>query len=325
MLISIGICTKDNPELLKKCLAALYRQNLPKTWSVEILIADSSRTPKITSHLIRYFFRRRFALHLFHIERKGIVHGRNLIFAKSSGHYLFSLDDDVIADKEWITTGVKLFHTHPNCGIIGGRIRAMNRPPKSFIQTVAPKVGFSRNFWPFTLYDLGNHLRIMKRIVHYPMFANMAIRKNIYQNIKLDTRFANQEGFFQVYGGEDPDFIEQAKKLCTIIYSPDMLAWHYIKPFKFEQRYFFRRFWENGKERALLERKYNKKSSRASLRVFVSTLRGIIYKLRRSQDTFPERLFLWFSLSYFLTEIWLFLFPIYDKRHSLNSSLIVDT
>lgn len=79
-----------------------------------------------------------------------------------------------------------------------------------------------------------------------------------------------------------------------------MVAAHYIKPYKFTQRYFYWRYREWGKERALLEIKYYISANASFRRTFYS-LMTILRKLKRRQNFLNEWLDLIFAISFYKT------------------------
>ncbi len=250
--ISIGICTKNNYKLLNKCLKSINNLVIPNNLKVEIVVIDQSdnQLKLDSSKFKRLVFKQFFSKHA------GISFARNELFKFASGDILFITDDDTIVSNNWITSTIDLFSQNNRVGIIGGKIKQLNKTPNSFSNTLK-ELDYNKNFWPYALLDLGEKVKTIDKDTHYPCFANMAIRKKVYKNVKIDTDFGNQESFFKIFGGEDPAFVEEVKKTYSLLYNPNMLVWHYIKPHKFSKKYFIWRYFEWGKERALLKTKYN--------------------------------------------------------------------
>lgn len=297
--ISIGICTKDTHELLSKCLSSLELLKSVDLIS-EVIIADSSKDKTATQFVVGLSPLSKITK-VLNVPELGISFARNMIFSSAKGDYLFSLDDDVTVSKDWLVAGMAVLSKYKNCGLVGGKVVAQNEIPKKFLNGIGKELQYKKNFWPFTLFDLGNKTKKLSKLTTTPSFANMVIRKDIYRNIFLDTRLANgTHGLNQIYGGEDPDFIEQAKKICDIYYCPEMEAFHFIKPYKFTRKYFIWRFWENGKERALFDIKFRKRKQRS-----VKQLLWLIKKLAKSllllKLSFAQLLDVVYSTSYLLT------------------------
>lgn len=316
MNISVGICTRDNQKLLKKCLIALFKQSIPKYLTVNIIIVDQSfdvnLTKQITNSAAKKFLRKRNFL-IDHIvnEKRGISFARNELFRISTGQILFITDDDVIVDKNWIRSGVNFLKKHEGAGVVGGKVELLNEIPRFFIQDLK-KLGFAPNFWPYALFNLGSkEKKLRPNNIDYPVFANMAIKKIVYKNTPLDTHFGNQMSFFKVFGGEDPDFIEGARKKTGIYYNPKMRVYHFIKPSKFTKNFFYRRYWEFGKERALLEFKHRKTSS-----VGMKRLSNLLKEALKGANDINTNSQILFCISYFLTLFYLVLVNPYKNKLS---------
>ncbi len=284
MKISIGICTKNNQQNLRFCLESVFDQKIRKDWKIEVVIVDSSDNPGKTRKTIRDVLelkrRKEFVMKYLYENKKGISFARNRIFTRSTGDLLFSLDDDITVSNNWISNGIIFMTRHKEVGIVGGKVKLFNKIPTS-ARPLLKSMNFSVNFWPYTLYDLGQRSkRLDPNIEHYPEFANMAIRKKVYKNVKTNTLFANQSSFFKVFGGEDPDFIEKAKRLGEIYYLPNMTGYHHVKDSRFTKSFFLWRYWEFGKERAVLEKTHSKAFS-FGLTNFLSCLYLFVFKRGR--------------------------------------------
>jgi GT2 family glycosyltransferase len=304
MNISIGICTRDNQEGLNLCLNSLFSQRI-KGVSVELIVIDQSADTILTKTVLSKHqnkaVKKHFKLVYKEDFKKGIAFARNRLFKTATGAILFTIDDDVTVKNGWLQTGVRFFKQNPKAGVAGGKVVLFNKiPTKS--RHLLKQMNFNSNFWPYALYDLGkNTMRLDPKIINYPEFANMAIRKNVYKKVSINTQFGNQSAMFKVFGGEDPDFLEKAKKIGGIYYLPVMTAYHHIKPSKFEKSFFRLRYWEFGKERALLEKIYSKERT-VSLKYFMSCLRASVLK----EDSFFEQVQVIFMTSYFLSFMYFF-------------------
>lgn len=290
--ISIGICTKNNHKLLNKCLKSINNLVIPNNLKVEIVVVDQSDNQlKVDSSIIK-----RFVFKQLCSNHSGISFARNELFELASGDILFITDDDTIVSNNWITSSLDLFTDNKRVGLIGGKIKQLNKTPRPFKNTLK-ELGYNKNFWPYALLDLGKKVIAIDKDTHYPCFANMAIRKKVYKNIKIDTDFGNQERFFKIFGGEDPAFVEEVKKTYSLLYNPNMLVWHYIKPHKFSKKYFIWRYFEWGKERALLKTKYNIPFNIAFNQLFKNII-NLIRNIKNGRTYLNELLYIVLALSF---------------------------
>jgi GT2 family glycosyltransferase len=98
---SIIVCTRDRPEVLRQCLAAL--QNQTANFSYETIVVDNSATGSardvVTESGVRYTRE----------EREGLSRARNRGVAESHADIVAFIDDDAVADSEWLASLVNEF------------------------------------------------------------------------------------------------------------------------------------------------------------------------------------------------------------------------
>jgi len=115
--ISAVVCTYNRSKLLTKCLKSLAGQSAEKS-SYEVLIIDNNSTDDTNATVTEFV--KKYPNFSIHIEKKqGIAHARNLGWQKVKGSYIGYIDDDVIADRDWIKTAYGIIKNH-NPDIFGG-------------------------------------------------------------------------------------------------------------------------------------------------------------------------------------------------------------
>lgn len=309
MLISVGICTKNSFNSIKNCIDSIVVQKLPKNTYLELLIADSSKFKKKNRIDVNKLANKNLRVKHLTVDEMGIVFARNAIFKNAKGTALFSTDDDIIVNSNWLMTGIKALERFKKAGVIAGKVVLGNKIPEHFKKLLID-IGFGNNFWPYTLFSwTDKEFKFNKDSTdYYPSFANMIIRKKVYNGYKLDTQFANRHDTFKVFGGEDPDFFEDVVGKYDIVYYPKLVVKHIIREYKFNKRFFYWRYWEVGKERALFDAKYEK--------AIMYQLKDIslIVKLFKTKFEIKNQLHVIYFLSYSLTTIYLITFNFYNKR-----------
>ena len=103
MLISIAICTYRRPECVGFALESLRLQSsLLSDWAVLLIENDNAAS----SELIELCQQFNSKLPLRHIvENKiGLSHARNTAIRESSSDYVAFLDDDAVADSDWVSS-----------------------------------------------------------------------------------------------------------------------------------------------------------------------------------------------------------------------------
>jgi len=116
LFISVVVVTHNRPEELKECLESLKRQKLPRNF-YEVLVVDSSTTHIYETKLLV----QNYAVKYVHTKYKGMTVARNIGICKARGEIVAFLDDDAIADENWIKQILKNYN-NTNVGGVGGKV-----------------------------------------------------------------------------------------------------------------------------------------------------------------------------------------------------------
>jgi succinoglycan biosynthesis protein ExoM len=102
MLLSICINTYKRPELLKKLIESLYLQELPNHFSLDIIVVDNDieqqGQPIINNFEDTDQITLTYGVEI--IQNISLARNKAVSFAK--GKYIFFIDDDGYADKNWV-------------------------------------------------------------------------------------------------------------------------------------------------------------------------------------------------------------------------------
>lgn len=104
--VSVVICTKDRPEMLRRCLSSIMRG---KALPVEVVVVDQS-TDDQTAMVVREFYGivacpvRRIAA-----DSKGLAIARNIGLKAAFGSVIAFTDDDCTADSGWLSAIAREF------------------------------------------------------------------------------------------------------------------------------------------------------------------------------------------------------------------------
>jgi cellulose synthase/poly-beta-1,6-N-acetylglucosamine synthase-like glycosyltransferase len=118
--ISVVIPTLNRSEKLSKCLDSLFDQSYPKN-RYEIIVGNGSSKDNTEYVLAEYQKKAPCNFSWFTQEHAGISHARNLCISKSKGDIICFIDDDCIAEKNWITNIVGGF-SDDTIGAVGGKV-----------------------------------------------------------------------------------------------------------------------------------------------------------------------------------------------------------
>lgn len=97
--------------LIKQCVENLINQSLPADEYRIIIVAEYSSTQNYNANV-------KFIAD----APKSIAKKRNMALFESDTEYIAFIDDDCIADKEWLKKGLKYMETHPDQTGVQGRI-----------------------------------------------------------------------------------------------------------------------------------------------------------------------------------------------------------
>src|SRR6516162_4873021 len=127
MLITVGICTFNRAESLRRTLDSLVAMRVPSDLVWEIVVVNNNSTDHtddiIGEYIDRLPVRREFEL------RPGKSNALNRAIDVAKGDYLVWVDDDVLVDAGLLTAYVEAFRRWPEAAVFGGRIRPRYEAP----------------------------------------------------------------------------------------------------------------------------------------------------------------------------------------------------
>lgn len=181
MDLTVAICTWNRARLLKGTLEGMMALEIPQEISWEILVVDN-RSPDNTEEVVRSFQDRLPVQYLFE-GQQGKTHAANLAVSQAMGEAIIWTDDDVRVDPRWLVAYAEAMEEFPEAGIFGGPITPQfeGAPPAWLLQAremigpVYAELKLDSGEAPFDAE-------------HYPYGANMAIRKELHDQVPFDTR-----------------------------------------------------------------------------------------------------------------------------------------
>ena len=213
--LSIAVCTYNRADVLLKCLESLSDQSTSSEL-FEVLIIDNNSTDytkKIADDFCEKYNNFRYVFE----TRQGHSQARNRAIAEAKGKYLAYIDDDAIADKNWIKSILDCF-ANSDANVVGG-------PVEPFIDSEKNYNIESHKF------DCGNE---RKRMVP-PGFdfgfstCNVCFKKSLFDEVGLfSENFGIVNGKLQM--GEDSEMgyrlLKAGKKFY---YEPGMKVRHKLR------------------------------------------------------------------------------------------------
>lgn len=243
ILISAIICTYNRATYLKKAIQSLADQNL-KEEKYEILVIDNNSTDS-TKNTVAEFSNIQ-NIHYILEPIQGLSQARNTGLAKAKGKYVAYLDDDAIAEPNWLESILHCFKvTDSPIGCVGGKIDPIWEAP-------CPDWLPDNYLSYLTILDWGpNPILIDSK--KYIAGANMAFPTALLKNL----------------GGFNVELGRQGKKLLsseevwlqetirrsghTVHYDPSIVVKHHATESRLVPDWFFQRLYWQGISNAFLD------------------------------------------------------------------------
>ena len=235
--ISVVVCTYNRAALLEKALRSLFAQQ-PAGLNFEIVVIDNNsadETPRVVESLKA---ESPIPLRYFRETRQGNAYARNAGVDQAAGSIVAYMDDDVIADENWVAGISRAFAREPELSFVGGRILPVweNDPPSWLT---------SAHWAPLALLDYGTEpLEIAGQSPRGLLTANIAIRREVFDEVGgFLTSLQRVKG--AIGSMEDHEFL---MRVCRSgkrgMYVPELIAWAPVDPERMTKDY--HRRWHTG-------------------------------------------------------------------------------
>jgi cellulose synthase/poly-beta-1,6-N-acetylglucosamine synthase-like glycosyltransferase len=167
--VSIIIPTKNNGDMLEKCLSSIKNLDYPKD-KHEVIIVDGHSTDDTVDIAKKYGCKVLY-------ENKGTIGGaRNIGVENSDGEYIVFTDSDCVVDKNWLENLLEEFKDEKIASVGGPNITPED--DTEFAKCAGDVLTFLSN--PGSRY--GFNANEVREIYHNPT-CNSAYRKSIFQEV----------------------------------------------------------------------------------------------------------------------------------------------
>lgn len=231
--ISVVICSYNRADYIIGALDSLYHQTLSK-YRFEVFVVDNNSIDN-TGDLVQQYMSEHpdFQLHYLTESRQGASFARNTGASFSKGWLLCFMDDDAIAEHNYLQNILQFFESHPDANGLGGKIIPKYIPaePKWMSHFVSSLVG---NF------DYSPRIEVFKP-GKYPLESNMVVLKEDFTTIGgFNTELPGVKGTLRI-GGEGKDFFLRLQALGRkIYYDPSVIVQHVVEVKKLTPQYMYR-------------------------------------------------------------------------------------
>ena len=224
LTITATICTRDRPELLTRALKSLIEQSRPAD---SIIVIDNAPSNNQTREIICNHFSN---VEYFREELPGLDFARNKAIEVTRTDVIAFLDDDAVADKDWVKNYLQAFEENNLIGACTGRVEPLSVNTESQ-RLFEANGGFSRGLEPITLPPLASvrlHGLPAPDIAWAVSIGNgcsMAIRIDVFQKVGLFDEALDLGG--PLPGGGDLDMLWRILSSGYLLqYLPEAIAWH---------------------------------------------------------------------------------------------------
>jgi GT2 family glycosyltransferase len=118
--IAVIVCTCDRYAHLRECLAALDAQNIAR-WAYDVVVVDNSAEPTLGERFVASGGVPH-GMRLVVAGRSGLSHARNWGVSVTDAPLVAFIDDDAVADADWLARLVTVFDATPNVAVAGGPV-----------------------------------------------------------------------------------------------------------------------------------------------------------------------------------------------------------
>ena len=231
--ISVVICTYNRADYIVEALNSLFNQTLSLSL-FEVLIVNNKSTDN-TKIVCEEYLAQHKNTHFYYLEeqQQGASFARNTGASIAQAPLLCFMDDDAIADPDYLEKIVTFFDTHTDAGGLGGRIIPKYIPaePKWMSHYVASLVGNFHYADTVEIFKAGK----------YPLESNMIIRMADFHAVNgFNIELPGVVGTLRI-GGEGKDFFYKLQALGKkIYYDPTIRVQHVVEVKKLTKEYMYR-------------------------------------------------------------------------------------
>lgn len=221
--ISVIICSRDRPEMLREALISVLAVDYP---DFDVVVVDNAPSTSLTRELIEGEFARTRVRYVLE-PRAGLATARNTGLLAASGELVAFTDDDVLVDPGWLHGVVRGFRRGSDVELVSGLV------PSGELRTEVQAYFDGRVNWSSNLET--TVYRLSEPPADLPMFpfsvgqfgtgANFAGRRETLLRLDgFDTAFGVGT---RTKGGEDLDmFVRVLFGGGAIAIEPSALIWH---------------------------------------------------------------------------------------------------
>ena len=226
---SIIICTFNRLKLLKLCIESILTLKTSPSQFEIVIIDNNSKdgTEDFCKGLSQTYGGYKWKY--IKETQQGIAFARTRGAKEAAGNVIAYIDDDCLAEPDWLNEIINFYDKNSEVMSTGGRII-----PK-YLVPVAD--WFGKYFWGLVgNYDLGKNVFQMKG-VRYPSGANMHFRKTAFEKYGYFDGNLGRSGKSLMAGEEKAMYLKLINANEKVYYLPQVIVHHHVEGNKFDKEY----------------------------------------------------------------------------------------
>ncbi len=216
MEVSVVIVTWNAQNFIKQCLDSVFCQ---EEKGIEVIVVDNGSTDDTVNILKGYL---PYLYLIENKENKGFCFANNQALLIAKGSYIFTLNSDVILEKNYIYNLKSYLEKHEKVGMCQGKFLRMD---KKTIDGLGLYLSLSFRFYNIAEGKENSSKYDTEKEIFGPCAAAALYRKKLFDDICWNGEYFDNRFFFLV---EDFDVAWRARnKGWKAIYVPGALCYHY--------------------------------------------------------------------------------------------------
>jgi glycosyltransferase involved in cell wall biosynthesis len=220
--------------LLEQCLKSLVSQSL-SGYRFEVLIVDNLSTDH-TPDVAKIYTETYPHLRCVAAMQQGLSFARNVGWQQASGQYVAYIDDDAIAEPNWISTMAQFIVDHPDIVAFGG-------PYDAYTLTDLPA------WFPpdYGCLSFGEYLHPIQLVKEWIPGSNMVFTRDILAQFGGFNEALGMTGHQTSYMEEIDLLLKLDAKGIQILYVPELKVRHLIADYKMSLRWLLKSAYTEGR------------------------------------------------------------------------------